>query len=656
MPIGKLSKSKGNGFTAAAEYDLAQGRHAEDAYKKKPVVVHQNHITSLDHSGVGEEMREVSSLSSRCKNPVLKFSISFDPAEKISREKQLKFTLGVIKEMGLTQENYQYMVTEHTDKPHPHHHVLANRVGLDGIVLSDSFTKYRLETAIDKMEKKMRLNNKLAATRRVVYDRKSENGYRFTENHKNSRSTRTNIVKTSRDAREGVEQKLSNIQRQAELLLHGKKLTHIQDLQDSLAQQGIQTTIRFNNAGSGCGLSFRYDGVSTKGSDIGLSYAKVTEQLESNKIYHHRTNNNEVLDKKELAEKAELDKLEKQYSGKQNVYGDYVMPKVKEFPECKHLEAVQKLAIKDYMLQVNAYDSAQREIEKLIYIPDDREKGLLDKLLLTTKSKNKGRKIRLQKLREIPPPSYRLLNFYSEKIKPQIEAKKHNPNERYLLDFQKPRGEVLKTYEGAVKDIHLQLELAVSNRAKSPEELKDILSLYGIEYKFHKRNGRLVQGTFELKGTKISGSKVGYKASVLQKAFDDNVWKARMSEWRGALQTLKWIVSMLKQQPGLREDNKEEIERFSLMRDNAKYFNRQEMEKMIPRCQNIQDLLEDIKMQREDRERQEREAAAVKEKSLLSAVSDITKNILKPSYVTPPAKEHEHKLDDVYKRKKGRGR
>ena len=56
--------------------------------------------------------------------------------------------------MGIREDNHQYMITRHSDKKHDHHHVLANRVGMDRKVIDYSHSIPRLEKSIDKVEKK----------------------------------------------------------------------------------------------------------------------------------------------------------------------------------------------------------------------------------------------------------------------------------------------------------------------------------------------------------------------------------------------------------------------------------------------------------------------------------------------------------------------
>ena len=65
----------------------------------------------------------------------MKISISFDPKENLSDKQKIDFTKNVMKEMGIREDNHQYMITRHSDKKHDHHHILANRVGPEDMFL-----------------------------------------------------------------------------------------------------------------------------------------------------------------------------------------------------------------------------------------------------------------------------------------------------------------------------------------------------------------------------------------------------------------------------------------------------------------------------------------------------------------------------------------
>ena len=91
MPIGNISKA-GKSFSGAAEYDLAQGKYAEQENSKKPEILEQNFVFGNDYKDLGKQFREVSNENKRVESPVMKVSISFDTKENLSESQKIEFT------------------------------------------------------------------------------------------------------------------------------------------------------------------------------------------------------------------------------------------------------------------------------------------------------------------------------------------------------------------------------------------------------------------------------------------------------------------------------------------------------------------------------------------------------------------------------------
>ena len=265
MPIGNISKA-GKSFSGAAEYDLAQGKYAEQENSKKPEILEQNFVFGNDYKDLGKQFREVSNENKRVESPVMKVSINFDPKEKLSDAQKLEFTKKVMKEMGIREDNHQYMITRHSDKKHDHHHVLANRVGMDRKVIDYSHSIPRLEKSIDKVEKEMKLNNDLSKTRRYVFDEKNEKGYKVQK--ENFRSNREKVSTKTKSL--GVAEKKDYIKNSVEKSLQESK--SVSDLQSKLQEKNISVEARFDKANKLTGISFKYDNLSVKGSAMGKEF------------------------------------------------------------------------------------------------------------------------------------------------------------------------------------------------------------------------------------------------------------------------------------------------------------------------------------------------------------------------------------------------
>ncbi len=107
-----------------------------------------------------EQMRDVAVLSRRCEKPVMHFSLSLSPGEKLSREQLIELGQAVVEKFGL--RNNQYIIVEHKDTGHQHIHVVANRVGTDGRAVSDSNSYKKMAEFCREMEKKFELKQVLS--------------------------------------------------------------------------------------------------------------------------------------------------------------------------------------------------------------------------------------------------------------------------------------------------------------------------------------------------------------------------------------------------------------------------------------------------------------------------------------------------------------
>ena len=277
MPIGKISKS-GSQFSSAAEYDLAQGKYAKQEAEKKPEILDKNFLSVEHYIELGKEFRELANDNKNCKKPVLKFSVSFDPKEDLTDSQKIEFTKLVMKEMGIQEDNHQYLITRHSDKGHDHHHVLANRVGMNGKTLTDSYSKNRLETAIDKIEKMMGLSNNLAQTRRFVFDEKSEKGYKVQKEN----FSRNREKVSTKDTKKGVAEKKEYIKNQVEKALQESKL--LSEFKAKLKENNVEAKLRLDKDNKLTGISFNYDNYSVKGLALGKEFkaSGVVKILERN--------------------------------------------------------------------------------------------------------------------------------------------------------------------------------------------------------------------------------------------------------------------------------------------------------------------------------------------------------------------------------------
>lgn len=273
MAIGEAHRS-GSTFTGLVAYVLAQGIYAPQNKDKKPEVVFSNHIFDTNYLEIGKAFKELSDNNKRVQKPVMHLTVNFKIDEDISTPDQLQFVKRVMEEMGVREDNHQYLVVRHNDK-HPHYHIIINRVGFDGKTLSDSNSKYRIGTACDKIEKKMGLDNYLSNTRAFVYDEKT-NGFK-----KNTELRRKNTVTRTRNREIGIQEKKDHIQIATMQALQDIKVNTLEILQNRLKQQEIDFHYTVNKREQ-VAVSFRYKGLAVKGSKVSLKGNMIRNQLQLN--------------------------------------------------------------------------------------------------------------------------------------------------------------------------------------------------------------------------------------------------------------------------------------------------------------------------------------------------------------------------------------
>jgi hypothetical protein len=291
MPIGEAHKS-GSSFTGLAEYILAQGIYTPQNSDKKPEIVFRNHLFSSTYLELGSEFRDIAKDNSRVTKPVMHLTVNFKETDNISDDTQKKFVRRIMNEMGVREDNHQYLVVKHNDK-HPHYHVQINRIGFDGKTLSDSNSKLRIGTACDKIEKEMGLDNYLQETRAFVYDEKLKT---YKKNENLNRNKSIDVVKQSRNRKVGIQEKKDFIQIATLKTLDNHRVNSLEQLQQELKKQKIDLHYSVNSKEQ-VAVSFRYDGLAVKGSQISLKGNLIKNQLLSNeKVINQLDDKKEQID------------------------------------------------------------------------------------------------------------------------------------------------------------------------------------------------------------------------------------------------------------------------------------------------------------------------------------------------------------------------
>lgn len=136
---------KGKSFRGALRYNL-------EKVENKVAEVLDMSFSKLLENSIMKEVRMVRMQRPNLQKYFYHTSLNFPVYENLSNDAMLKIAHEYLEQNGFTQ--HQYMIVRHYDADHPHLHVLVNRIGYDGTVVSDSQDYARSEQVIRGLEQK----------------------------------------------------------------------------------------------------------------------------------------------------------------------------------------------------------------------------------------------------------------------------------------------------------------------------------------------------------------------------------------------------------------------------------------------------------------------------------------------------------------------
>jgi hypothetical protein len=196
------------------------------------------------------EFGEIRKLRPSLGKAVLHVSLSAAPGEKLTDDQWREVGQRYMGAMGL--EKNQFLVTRHTDTEHEHIHILANRIRFDGSVTSDSQDYKRQEAVMRELERDYGLQ-------RVAPS--ADAGRR---------------APTKGEIEEGVRTGQPSARQQLQQLCDGaaKGCRSFTDYLERLEAVGVELVPVAQLEGAKLsGLSYRLEGVTMKGSDLGKAYS-----------------------------------------------------------------------------------------------------------------------------------------------------------------------------------------------------------------------------------------------------------------------------------------------------------------------------------------------------------------------------------------------
>jgi hypothetical protein len=170
--IGKVVK--GASFYGCLKYCLHDKRTLTEEQKillsEQDGMQHQGRAEVLDYNlcfgdlqDMTEQFRDVQKLSRNVEKPVLHLTLRAAPGDELTRAQWIEIGRAATQEFGIDKN--QYVTILHKDTPEPHIHIVANRVGYDGKVASDSNSYARMAALNRRLEKKYNLAEVLSPRR-----------------------------------------------------------------------------------------------------------------------------------------------------------------------------------------------------------------------------------------------------------------------------------------------------------------------------------------------------------------------------------------------------------------------------------------------------------------------------------------------------------
>ena len=236
------SQNKGRGFRGTLNYLLQKGQ-AE--------ILDQN-MAGRNERELAAEFGAARRLRPEVSRAVYHVSLSVREVERLSDAQWREAAQKYLKGMGF--ENNQYILLRHKDTPnHDHVHILANRIGLDGKVVSDSRDYDRSAQVVKGLEREYGL---------------SRDAHRPYEPVRERPLTKGQGRELERTGAAPVQARLQELIKAA-----ARDRPELGRFLDRLEAGRVNVRLNLATTGRVAGISYELDGVAFKGSQLGKRYA-----------------------------------------------------------------------------------------------------------------------------------------------------------------------------------------------------------------------------------------------------------------------------------------------------------------------------------------------------------------------------------------------
>jgi hypothetical protein len=227
----------GSGFRGVLDYDLKPS--------KEPELLGGN-MRAETARGLAAEFGDWRALNENVGKPVFHASLSAAPEDKISAARWLEIAGVFVERMGYG--NSPWVAIRHHDRPSDHIHVVACRIDNQGRYVPNHLEKKRSQEVCREIE--------------------TDFGLRQLRSPERATPTRDQVAAFERTGSVTVKARL-----QEHIDVAARDRPTMGEFIQRLEAQGIEVRANIAATGHVSGVSFAYDGVACKGSDLGRGYS-----------------------------------------------------------------------------------------------------------------------------------------------------------------------------------------------------------------------------------------------------------------------------------------------------------------------------------------------------------------------------------------------
>ena len=109
--------------------------------RTRSLVLQTEGVRDYDYKFMALDFEAQRRLNPNLKSPVLHIILSYYPGEKISDALMVKIAKEYLEKLEI--KNTQYAIVKHSDRDHPHTHIIINRVDSNGRAIKDNWIGLR---------------------------------------------------------------------------------------------------------------------------------------------------------------------------------------------------------------------------------------------------------------------------------------------------------------------------------------------------------------------------------------------------------------------------------------------------------------------------------------------------------------------------------